>query len=48
MFIFDGKNEPKTAEEDKRFFVADFYCSEKKFIVGIDGDIHKKQKKEIL
>ncbi|MFQ5638388.1 MAG: endonuclease domain-containing protein [bacterium] len=28
----------------KRFFVADFYCHEKKLVVEIDGKIHLRQK----
>jgi len=31
-------------EASKRFFVADFFCYEKKLIIEIDGDIHLKQK----
>jgi very-short-patch-repair endonuclease len=31
-------------EGGKRFFIADFYCAEKKMIVGIDGYVHKFQK----
>ena len=31
-------------ENTKRFFVADFYCAEKKLIIEIDGKIHDKQK----
>ncbi|OGI12338.1 MAG: hypothetical protein A2Y40_03450 [Candidatus Margulisbacteria bacterium GWF2_35_9] len=27
-----------------RFFVADFYCHERKVVVEIDGSIHEKQK----
>ena len=27
----------------KRFFIADFYCNEKKLIVEIDGGIHEQQ-----
>ena len=34
-FIFDGR---------KRFFVADFYCSEHKLVIEIDGEIHDRQK----
>jgi len=34
-FEVDGK---------KQFFIADFYCSEKKLVVEIDGIIHEKQK----
>ena len=28
----------------KRFFVADFYCPEYKFVVELDGNIHERQK----
>ena len=28
----------------KRFFVADFYCSEHKLVIEIDGKIHDRQK----
>ena len=28
----------------KRFFIADFYCHEKKLVVEIDGGIHESQK----
>ena len=35
LFEIDGK---------KRFFIADFYCSQKKLVVEIDGSIHEKQK----
>ena len=28
----------------KRFFVADFYCSELKLVIEIDGKIHERQK----
>ena len=28
----------------ERFFIADFYCPEKRLVVEIDGEIHKKQK----
>ncbi len=34
-FKLDGKN---------RFFIADFYCHEKKLIAEIDGGIHEQQK----
>ena len=34
-FIIDGC---------KRFFVADFYCSEHKLVIEIDGKIHERQK----
>jgi len=34
-FIIDGR---------KRFFVADFYCSEHKLVIEIDGKIHERQK----
>ena len=27
----------------KRFFIADYYCSQKKLVVEIDGSIHEKQ-----
>jgi len=27
----------------RRFFVADFYCHEKKLVVEIDGQVHEKQ-----
>jgi very-short-patch-repair endonuclease len=40
-FIFDYENE-------KRFFVADFYCAERKLIVEIDGKIHDSQKEKDL
>ena len=30
--------------DQKRFFIADFYCYEKKLVVEIDGGIHEKQK----
>lgn len=30
----------------KRFFIADFYCHEKKLIVEIDGGIHDQQVEE--
>jgi len=33
-FIIDGR---------KRFFVADFYCSEHKLVIEIDGKIHERQ-----
>lgn len=26
-----------------RFFIADFYCAEKKLVIEIDGEIHEKQ-----
>lgn len=28
----------------KRFFIADFYCKEKKLVIEIDGGIHEKQR----
>ena len=28
----------------KRFFVADFYCSEARLVIELDGKIHEKQK----
>ncbi len=28
----------------KRFFIADFYCSERKLVIEIDGSIHEMQK----
>jgi very-short-patch-repair endonuclease len=28
------------------FYIADFYCHEKLLVVELDGDIHKKQKKQ--
>jgi len=28
----------------KRFFVADFYCSEAKLVIELDGEIHETQK----
>jgi len=31
-------------EDSKRFFIADFFCAQKKLIIEIDGDIHIKQK----
>ncbi|MEA2095828.1 MAG: endonuclease domain-containing protein [Candidatus Cloacimonadota bacterium] len=31
-------------EDRKRFFIADFYCHEKKLVVEIDGGIHESQK----
>ena len=31
-------------EDRKRFFIADFYCYEKKLVVEIDGGIHESQK----
>ena len=34
FFEIDGK---------KRFFIADFYCFEKRIIIEIDGKIHEKQ-----
>lgn len=35
LFEMDGR---------RRFFVADFYCHEKKLVVEIDGKIHLRQK----
>jgi len=34
-FIIDGR---------KRFFIPDFYCSEHKLVIEIDGKIHERQK----
>ncbi|MDO9578366.1 MAG: endonuclease domain-containing protein [Candidatus Cloacimonadales bacterium] len=34
-FDYDGQ---------KRFFIADFYCHEKKLVIEIDGGIHDSQK----
>jgi very-short-patch-repair endonuclease len=31
-------------EKKERFFIADFYCREKRLVVEIDGKIHLKQK----
>ena len=31
-------------DDSKRFFVADFYCHEKRLVVEIDGKIHMRQK----
>jgi very-short-patch-repair endonuclease len=31
-------------EDSRRFFIADFYCYEKKLVIELDGEIHKKQK----
>ena len=31
-------------EGQKRFFIADFYCHERKLIIEIDGGIHEQQK----
>jgi len=28
----------------RRFFIADFYCHEKKLVLEIDGKIHQRQK----
>lgn len=33
-----------TYQGQKRFFIADFFCHEKKLIVEIDGGIHENQK----
>lgn len=30
-------------EDSRRFFVADFYCAEKKLVIEIDGGIHLQQ-----
>ena len=30
--------------DEKRFFIADFFCAEKKLIVEIDGSVHAQQK----
>ncbi len=35
QFVIDGK---------RRFFIADFYCHEKKLVVEIDGTVHERQK----
>jgi len=35
LFSFEGQD---------RFFIADFYCSEKRLVIELDGEIHKKQK----
>jgi very-short-patch-repair endonuclease len=32
-----------TYDEERRFFIADFYCAEKKLIVEIDGGVHEMQ-----
>lgn len=32
-----------TYNNQERFFIADFYCAEKKFIIEIDGKIHEYQ-----
>ena len=32
-----------TYNGEKRFFVADFYCAEKKLIIEIDGGVHEMQ-----
>lgn len=34
-FVYQGR---------PRFFIADFYCAEKKLVVEIDGEIHEHQK----
>ena len=31
-------------EDQKRFFIADFYCHEKRLIIEVDGGIHEQQK----
>jgi len=31
-------------DNQKRFYIADFYCHEKKIIIEIDGNIHNYQK----
>jgi very-short-patch-repair endonuclease len=31
-------------EGSERFFIADFFCNDKKLVIEIDGEIHKKQK----
>ena len=31
-------------DDRSRFFVADFYCHEKKLVVEIDGKIHQRKK----
>jgi very-short-patch-repair endonuclease len=28
------------------YFIADFYCAEKKFVIEVDGEIHNFQKEE--
>lgn len=33
-FLYEGR---------KRYFIADFYCSEKKLVVELDGGIHERQ-----
>ncbi len=39
-FIYQmDKNEP-------RYFIADFYCAEKKLIIEVDGKVHDFQKEE--
>ena len=35
QFVIDGK---------QKFFIADFYCHEKKLVVELDGRIHERQK----
>jgi very-short-patch-repair endonuclease len=35
QFVIDGK---------RRFFIADFYCHERKLVVELDGRIHEQQK----
>lgn len=29
---------------EKRFFIADFYCAEQKLVIELDGKIHERQK----
>jgi very-short-patch-repair endonuclease len=31
-------------EGSRRFFVADFYCAEKKLVIELDGGIHSQQR----
>lgn len=31
-------------KDDRRYFIPDFYCAEKKIIIEIDGEIHRFQK----
>ena len=31
-------------EEEVHFFIADFYCSEKKLVIELDGKIHRHRK----
>lgn len=37
-FIYEADNGRKC------FFIADFYCAEKKLVVEVDGEIHKSRK----